>query len=123
MSRGMTRGGKFSQSPSRVSRLTRSRRASEMRRIFTKLERNNYLQRGTPGHGFDGYLEVSIGDGSQYLSTPQSVDVLNAMVEELGGNSVNLKSILTSDANFLDPQRDWTEGIYALPFHVNKTWG
>ena len=94
-----------------------------MRRIFAKLERNQYLERGAKGHGFDGYLEVSIGDGSQYLSTPQSVDVLNAMVEELGKDPRDLKSLLTSDPNFDGPKRDWTEGIYALPFHVNKTWG
>jgi len=94
-----------------------------MRRIFTKLERNNYLEKGTKGHGFDGYLEVSIGDGSQYLSTPQSVDVLHAMAEELGTDPKQVGSRLVSDANFEDPKRDWTEGLFALPFHVNKTWG
>jgi choline dehydrogenase len=101
-------------------------RASEMRRIFTKLEKNNYLPKtGKParGHGFDGYLEVSIGDGNQYLSTPQSVDVLNGMVQELGKDPKDLKTLLTADANYLDSNRDFTQGLWALPFHVNKTWG
>jgi choline dehydrogenase len=95
----------------------------KMRAHFKKLERNNYLKNGTAGHGFDGFLEVGIGDGSQYLNSPQSVEVLSAMVEELGKDPKDLKSLLTADANYLDPRRDFTEGLWALPFHVNQTWG
>ncbi|KAL2756427.1 hypothetical protein ACRALDRAFT_1076379 [Sodiomyces alcalophilus JCM 7366] len=97
--------------------------AENMRRIFTKLERNTYLPEGTEGHGFDGYVDVSIGDGSQYLSSPQAVDVMTGMVEELGKDPADLADLLTADANYLDPERDFTEGLWALPFHVNETWG
>jgi choline dehydrogenase len=94
-----------------------------MRSLFTKLERNLYLPNGTSGHGFDGYLETNIGDGNQYPTSPQAVDVLNAMVEEMGKDPADLKSMLTADPNYLDPERDTTTGLWALPFHVNTTWG
>ena len=33
-------------------------KAVNMRKYFEKIERNNYLPEGTPGHGFSGYLGV-----------------------------------------------------------------
>ncbi|ROT36766.1 alcohol oxidase [Sodiomyces alkalinus F11] len=97
--------------------------AANMRRIFAKLERNTYLPEGTEGHGFDGYVDVTIGDGNQYLSSPQAVEIMTAMAEELGKDPADLPTLLTADANYLDPERDFTEGLWALPFHVNETWG
>lgn len=97
--------------------------AEKMRSFFTKIEKNNYVPEGTPGHNKDGYLEVTIGDGNQYLASEQAVDVLNGMVEEMGEDPSKLKELLTADPNFEGADRDTTEGVWALPFHVNSTWG
>ncbi|KAH7369373.1 choline dehydrogenase [Plectosphaerella cucumerina] len=97
--------------------------ASHMRELFVKLEKNNYLPKGTPGHGFKGYLDTIIGDGSQYTSSPQAVEALSAMVEELGQDPADLESLLVADVNAVDPNRDTTTGLWALPFHHNATFG
>ncbi|KAK8087800.1 Choline dehydrogenase [Apiospora hydei] len=97
--------------------------AAHMRSLFAKLERNTYLPAGTPGHGKDGYLEVTIGDGNQYLASTQARDILAGMVQEIGQDPAKLPELLTADVNVLDPQRDTTTGAFALPFHVNATWG
>ena len=94
-----------------------------LRSIFQKLERNLYLPNPTPGHGFNGYLDVTIGNGQQYLSSPQAVQVMEAMVSELGKDPTTLPELVVADANYLSPTRDTTQGMWALPFHFNQTWG
>jgi len=94
-----------------------------MRELFVKLEDNQYLPEGTPGHGFDGYLKTNIGDGNQFLASDASTSVLKSIVAELGKDPQSIESIITEDANFLSPARDQTDGLWALPFHSNKTWG
>lgn len=95
-----------------------------MRSLFAKLERNLYLpNKTTAGHGFNGYLDVNVGNGQQYLSSPQAVQVMEAMVSGLGQDPAKLPDLLVADANYLSPARDTTEGMWALPFHVNQTWG
>ncbi|RYP62550.1 hypothetical protein DL771_009680 [Monosporascus sp. 5C6A] len=54
-----------------------------MRAPFEKLENNAYIPRGTPGHGFDGCLDVTIWDGTQYTASKQAVDILQAMTDSL----------------------------------------
>ena len=97
--------------------------AAHMRSLFEKMEKNTYLPAGTPGHGKDGYLEVTIGDGNQYLASTQARDILTGMVKEIGQDPAKLPELLTADVNSLDPKRDTTTGAFALPFHVNATWG
>ncbi|KAJ0120794.1 alcohol oxidase [Diaporthe amygdali] len=97
--------------------------AEHTRDLFIKLENNTYLPRGTAGHGFDGYLQTAIGDGTQYTSGQQAVDVLKAQISELGKDPNQLEELITADPNYEDPSRDTTEGLWALPFHANKTFG
>ncbi|KAK8043727.1 GMC oxidoreductase [Apiospora phragmitis] len=97
--------------------------AAHMRQLFEKMEKNTYLAAGTPGHGTEGYLEVTIGDGNQYLASTQARDILSGMVQEIGQDPAKLPDLLTADVNELDPARDTTTGAFALPFHVNATWG
>jgi choline dehydrogenase len=94
-----------------------------LRSLFEKLERNLYLPNGTAGHGFKGYLDGTIGNGQQYLSSPQAVQVMESMVSELGKDPATLPDLVVADANYLSPTRDTTEGMWALPFHFNQTWG
>jgi choline dehydrogenase len=94
-----------------------------MRTLFQKIENNQYLPVGTPGHGFNGYINTIIGDGSQYLGNPQDMAVFSVMMKQLGLDPMNNKTWLTGDANFLGANRDKTNSMYGFPYHANKTWG
>ncbi len=56
--------------------------ASNMRKIFQKIEHNNYLIRGTPGHGFDGYFQDSMREVTS-VSQPSKA-VWETMASALG---------------------------------------
>ena len=45
-----------------------------------------------------------------------------AALKLLGKDPSKVVEYLTSDANFLDPERDEMQGLYALPFHATKGW-
>ncbi|KAH6629493.1 hypothetical protein C7974DRAFT_359296 [Boeremia exigua] len=97
--------------------------AEHMRSLFVKLEKNNYVPRGTPGHGFDGYLETIAGDGKALLASTQATAVLKSMAAEAGQNPADLATLLTDDINALNPNRDQKTGLSSLTFHANSTWG
>ncbi|KAL5591117.1 hypothetical protein FOBRF1_014674 [Fusarium oxysporum] len=97
--------------------------AKHMRDLFVKLEKNQYLPPGTPGHGFDGYLRTIMGNGSVFLASPQATEILGSMAIEAGQNAADLPELLASDPNQLDPERDQKTGLSGLPFHANTTWG
>lgn len=93
-----------------------------MRRVFEKIEHNNYLESGTPGHGFDGWLQTNIADRSLYPENKPKLKVIQAALKLLGKDPNKVVDDLVSDANFLDPKRDETQGLYALPFHATNGW-
>lgn len=94
-----------------------------MRELFVKLEKNQYVPQGTPGHGFDGYLRTMMGNGSIFLASPQATDVFRSITSETGQDHTDLQELLASDPNMLDPMRDQKTGLSGLSFHANMTWG
>ncbi|KAF1996027.1 GMC oxidoreductase [Amniculicola lignicola CBS 123094] len=94
----------------------------DMRRIFKKIEHNNYLASNTPGHGFAGWLQTNIGDRSLYGSSNLKLAVVKAGLKLIGKDPEKAVDYMVSDGNFLDPKRDQMEGLWALPFHVEKNW-
>ncbi|KAH7111000.1 hypothetical protein B0J13DRAFT_534442 [Dactylonectria estremocensis] len=94
-----------------------------MRDLFVKLEKNQYLPRGTPGHGFDGYLKTIMGNGSIFLASPQATEVLGSMAAEAGQDPADLPKLLSTDVNMLSSDRDQKTGLSGLTFHANTTWG
>ncbi|EGU73680.1 hypothetical protein FOPG_16933 [Fusarium oxysporum f. sp. conglutinans race 2 54008] len=97
--------------------------ATHMGELFIKLEKNQYRPRGTPGHGFDGYLETVLGNGTVFLSSSQATAVLKAMAAEAGQDPEDLANILNIDPNqVLNPDRDQITGLVGAPQHANTTW-
>ncbi|KAB5533634.1 hypothetical protein GE09DRAFT_1144606 [Coniochaeta sp. 2T2.1] len=94
----------------------------KFRSLFGRVERNHYLPRGTPGHGFDGYLDVNGNNGTLYEDQPDLVSVLKSMISETGGNPEDVIDLVQRDINNVSPDRDTTPGLYGLPFHANETW-
>ncbi|KAH6620086.1 hypothetical protein C7974DRAFT_458005 [Boeremia exigua] len=97
--------------------------AARMREIFVKTEKNLYLPAGTPGHGFDGYLQINQGYGSVHLNSPQSSAMYRALTAEAGQNPDDLEKLLNTDPNQLSPDRDQVTGLSGGAFHANATWG
>jgi choline dehydrogenase len=94
-----------------------------MREIFVKTEKNLYLPRGTPGHGFDGYLQLNEGNGTVFTTSPQSSEIYRSLVSEVGQNPDELEQLFDTDPNQLRSDRDQTVGLFGGVFHANRTWG
>ncbi|KAF5242037.1 hypothetical protein FANTH_8872 [Fusarium anthophilum] len=97
--------------------------STHMGELFIRLEKNEYRERGTPGHGFDGYVETILSNGTVFLSSPQATAILEAMAAEGGQDPKDLANILNIDPNqVLNPERDQMTGLTGLPVHANATW-
>ncbi|CAG5186742.1 uncharacterized protein ALTATR162_LOCUS11690 [Alternaria atra] len=94
-----------------------------MREIFVKTEKNLYLPRGTPGHGFDGYLQLNEGNGTVFTTSPQSSEIYRSLVSEIGQDPDELEQLFDTDPNQLRSDRDQTVGLFGGVFHANGTWG
>lgn len=91
-----------------------------MRGIFQRIEKNNYLPAGTAGHGFDGYFQTNM---NKPASIGQPVlGIIQAIAQNFSKStdSSSITSMMGSDANYLDPKRDWTNGIWGLPTHTKS---
>jgi len=93
-----------------------------MRSIFQRIEHNNAVPRGTPGHGFGGYFQTNIGNGSLYNASPGTIAVLKSQVRSIGGDPEKVIEMVGSDGNFLSPDRDKTQGLWGLTFHADSKW-
>ncbi|KAL1798094.1 hypothetical protein ACET3X_002131 [Alternaria dauci] len=96
--------------------------APRMRDIFTRIEKNLYLPPETPGHGFNGYLQLNQGDGSVHLNSPQSSAIFKSLAAAAGQNPDDLEKLLNMDPNQLSLDRDQSIGLSGGAFHANATW-
>lgn len=92
-----------------------------MRKIFQRIEKNNYLPAGTAGHGFDGYFQTNMNKPTG-IAQPV-LGIIQAIAQNFSVSTAqsDITSMMGSDANFLDPQRDWKTGIYGLPMHTKAS--
>ncbi|KAF2277048.1 GMC oxidoreductase-like protein [Westerdykella ornata] len=92
--------------------------ADKMRKLFERIEKNNYVPRGTPGHGFDGYFQTNMNKptsiGQPVLGIIQAI----AANFSVATDASSITKMMSSDANFLDPKRDFMNGIWGLPTHT-----
>lgn len=87
-----------------------------MRKIFERIELNNYLPKGTPGHGFDGYFQTNLNKVSR-VDQPVS-GILQAITKNFTLDYSKVTTLMSSDPNYLDPKRDFTTGIWGLATHT-----
>jgi choline dehydrogenase len=86
-----------------------------MRTLFQNIEHNNYLPRGTAGHGFDGWFQTNMGAGFG----PSDLSLSRAEAAALGKDASQVQSMITADPNFLAADRDKQVGIWGLASHQN----
>ncbi|KAF2477386.1 alcohol oxidase [Lindgomyces ingoldianus] len=94
--------------------------ADKMRNIFQRIEHNNYLPKGTAGHGFDGYFQTNM---NKPASIGQPVlGIISAIAQNFSKSTgqAQITTMMGDDANYLDPKRDWTTGIWGLPTHTKS---
>ncbi|KAH8800485.1 hypothetical protein F5884DRAFT_891519 [Xylogone sp. PMI_703] len=91
--------------------------SGSMKSYWERLEKCNYLPKGTPGHGFDGWFETSRTDVNLYLDDNKTSSVIRAAAttEGKGHLEAKFKEYLTADINNNSPTRDFTEGLYQIP--------
>ena len=88
-----------------------------MRKIFTKIEHNNYLPKGTPGHGFDGYFQTNMGTMSQARAGQLTGNKVMAAYAKSLNLTDTMSNLLSRDPNVLSPDRDQTQSLYGLVTH------
>ncbi|KAF2137208.1 GMC oxidoreductase [Aplosporella prunicola CBS 121167] len=96
--------------------------AENMRKYLVRLERNLYLPRGTPGHGFDGWLNTTMRRGSSGNQTGVSdgTIIAESLVRVTGGDPSQALQYIQRDPNALDPQRDFKTGIFGGVLHADQ---
>ncbi|PQE19362.1 GMC oxidoreductase protein [Rutstroemia sp. NJR-2017a BVV2] len=88
-----------------------------MRRHFEAVENNHYLPPGTPGHGFHGYLDVSLNSNEGLKNQTETQIALRATAQQLGEDPDKLFDITQRDINNANPNRDTEPGMYGMPTH------
>ena len=98
-----------------------------MRQYFTRIERCGYLPKGTPGHGFSGWLGVNRADLKLALGDFKIVSIVAGAAAAMGHTILGLipekisqlLGLLVRDMNSFDPNRDMTQGLYQLPLAMS----
>ena len=89
-----------------------------MRQYFKKFEHNNYLEPGTPGHGFDGFLATTPTDAEEgLLANPERLSIFESIARTLGYNEEETFDRMRRDVNSINPNRDSQTGLFNFPFH------
>ncbi|KAB5582834.1 choline dehydrogenase [Coniochaeta sp. 2T2.1] len=91
---------------------------SNMRKYFTRLEKNRYLLPGLPGHGYQGWLSTETAPLSIVLKDPQLLSILLGGAAALGSltkSIFNLGTLIAGDANANTQARDVVPGYYQIP--------
>ncbi|KAM7200869.1 hypothetical protein V8F20_005111 [Naviculisporaceae sp. PSN 640] len=98
-------------------------RAENMHKIFAKIEKNNYLPRGTPNHGFDGFFQTQMGAMVQARQgTLTGNNVMKTYAQDFG-NTQSMNNLLSRDPNEIGPTRDQTSSIYGQVSHTYANGG
>lgn len=80
-----------------------------MRTLFQNIEKNNYLTKGTSGHGFDGWFQTNMQAGFA-----QDLALSRAEASALGKDPNQVQTMINADPNFLSADRDTQVGIWGL---------
>jgi len=96
-----------------------------MRRMFQRIENNQYLAPGTPGHGYDGYLDTTLPDLRLVMKDNKVLNMVHGAATAmskgmLGRFSTLLNQFQTADINADYPGRDTASGLFQPPLSFNK---
>ncbi|KAI0855361.1 GMC oxidoreductase [Xylaria cubensis] len=98
-------------------------KAENMRNIFAKIEHNNYMPKGTAGHGFDGFFQTNMGAKLQAQRGPLIGNKVMAAYATDLNMTMPMNDLLQRDPNVLAADRDTTSSIYGLVQHQYTNGG
>ncbi|EXK30692.1 hypothetical protein FOMG_13476 [Fusarium oxysporum f. sp. melonis 26406] len=98
-------------------------RFHKMRELFIEIENCTYAPEGTPGHGFDGFIQSNRNNISYITDRPGVVQSLKHAFEQTEGiqveDAAEVGRLMQRDINRLDKDR-YSPGIYQIPLHVDS---
>lgn len=77
------------------------------------VEANEYLPIGTPGHGYDGYVNTTISDPSFMNQISDLEELTSQLIAHTGGGAGR-------DVNAPDPDRDQATGVFGMASHADR---
>ncbi|KAI2616286.1 putative GMC oxidoreductase [Hypoxylon sp. NC1633] len=86
--------------------------AKNMRQYFERIETAHAVPAETPGHGYSGYLNVTISDPAFMQQASDAQEIAGSIIKAVGGD-------VTRDINSLDPDRDQSTGVFGLASHAD----
>ncbi|KAF2840699.1 GMC oxidoreductase [Patellaria atrata CBS 101060] len=89
-----------------------------MTKYFMRLENNHYLPKNTSGHGFNGYLDISLPDPELLANQTGFQDMLRAVAKVTGQNPDDIHNLVRRDINNDAPDHDQQTGIFSFPGHM-----
>ncbi|KAH7323833.1 GMC oxidoreductase-like protein [Rhexocercosporidium sp. MPI-PUGE-AT-0058] len=93
--------------------------ADNMRKYWIQLENDHTVPKGTPGHGFNGFLDISLNNDESLQNQTEAQEVLMAAAKVMGQDPNKIFELLQSDMNNPSPYRDQQVGIRGFPSHRN----
>lgn len=98
-----------------------------MRQYFERLERCEYLPKGTAGHGFNGWLGTNQANLELALGDFKILSIIAAAAAAMGHSLASLipekidqlLGLLLRDVNSIAPTRDMDQDIYQLPLAMS----
>ncbi|KAI0815434.1 hypothetical protein GGR55DRAFT_699270 [Xylaria sp. FL0064] len=91
----------------------------KMRKYYERVERCHYLPKGTPGHGFNGWLETDTSDPVTIASSEPIVrSAINVVGLAPGAATGGPTKGMAPDLNAIGGQR--ADGLYTLPLTMSK---
>lgn len=95
--------------------------AANMRKYFVKLENDHSVPEGTPGHGFEGYLDITVNDDELLDNQTNAQVLLEAVAQQSGQDPNKIFDYIHRDLNNADPDRDQQTGIFGFPAHRDES--
>ncbi|KAM0354814.1 hypothetical protein ACHAPU_000638 [Fusarium lateritium] len=97
--------------------------SDKMRQLFLDIENCTYATEGTPGHGFDGFLQSNRNNISYVTGRPGVVETLSHAFEETEGVKVSdadeIGRLMQRDINRLESDR-YSPGVYQIPLSIDS---
>jgi choline dehydrogenase len=88
-----------------------------MRNYFIKLENDHSVPLGTPGHGFTGFLDITVNDNTLLANQTGAQVVLSSIASAFNEEADSIFTLIHRDLNNDSPDRDLQTGIFGFPAH------
>ncbi|GJC85553.1 choline dehydrogenase, mitochondrial [Colletotrichum liriopes] len=92
---------------------------NNIRQHFINIERNEWLPRSTPGHGFDGWLRINTRNNSWTEQPNNVLRIMHGLANSTDQNADIIPELVIRDVNALVPDRDQEVGFYGMSLHMD----